>query len=183
MGGPTAISLWTDENAGRTGGSSGNDGDRKDRSGHAGSHPYVGTTMTNDRTPSPLRAHLQRARTAALACLVALAAVTPSAARAQGLTLPPPPSPGGIGYGRHALRPPRHDLRPPVLGADGSPIEVPDAALGEVPPDASLPSRSSSPLARHVNWCATRYRTYDRRTDSFVPRSGAARVRCDSPFR
>lgn len=124
------------------------------------------------RTGVPLRL--------AAALAVALpAVVAPSGA----LALDAVPGAGGIGYGRHALRPPRHDLRAPPRLPDGSVIDVPDAELGEVPPDRSLPARSSSPLARHVNWCATRYRSYDQGSDTFVPRAGAGRVRCDSPFR
>ena len=96
-------------------------------------------------------------------------------------------TPGGLGYGRHALMPPRHDLRAPPLMPDGSRVPVPDVELGDVPPDRSLPDRSlpgrpQSRAARHANWCRTRYRTYDGATDTFAPRPGV-RARCLSPFR
>ena len=93
------------------------------------------------------------------------------------------PDAGGIGYGRHALMPPRHDLRAPPLGADGRPIRVPEVELGEAASDRSLPVGPQSTTARHANWCRTRYRSYDGETDTFVPRAGAGRVACVSPFR
>ena len=108
--------------------------------------------------------------------LLAVLLVAPAAAQT-------PPNPAGLGYGRHALAPPRHDLRPPTLGADGAPIPFPEADLIEPERDCSLPQRAQSTAARHANWCRTRYRTYDARTDTFVPRAGAGRVRCRSPFR
>ena len=91
--------------------------------------------------------------------------------------------PGGIGYGRHALQPPRHDLRAPPLGADGRPIRLPEVDFGDVPPDRSAPTGPQSVATRHANWCRTRYRSYDGRTDTFVPGAGAPRVPCASPFR
>ena len=110
----------------------------------------------------------------AVSCLAALSlAAQPAFAEA----------PGAIGYGRHALRPPRHDLRSPPLGADGAPVRVPHVELGDVPPDRSLPRGPQSTTARHVNWCRARYRSYEARTDTFVPRPNAPRVRCASPFR
>ena len=33
----------------------------------------------------------------------------------------------------------------------------------------------------HANWCANRYRTYDPRSDTYVPRVGV-RARCNSPY-
>lgn len=93
------------------------------------------------------------------------------------------PDAGGIGYGRHALRPPRHDLRPPPLGPDGRPVAVPDAPLGNLSSDRSLAEGPQSIASRHANWCRTHYRSYDARTDTFVPRSGSGRVPCASPFR
>jgi hypothetical protein len=33
----------------------------------------------------------------------------------------------------------------------------------------------------HVQWCMNRYRTYDPRTDTYVPRIGV-RARCNSPY-
>ena len=91
-------------------------------------------------------------------------------------------TPGGLGYGRHALMPPRHDLRPPPLLPDGSRVPVPEIDLGDVPRDRSLPRGPQSTAARHANWCRTRYRSYDARTDTFALRAGV-RVRCASPFR
>jgi hypothetical protein len=41
-------------------------------------------------------------------------------------------------------------------------------------PGAGLP-------AAHVQWCMNRYRTYDVRTDTYVPRIGV-RARCSSPY-
>ena len=91
-------------------------------------------------------------------------------------------NPGGLGYGRHALMPPRHDLRPPPLGADGAPVRTPKVPLGDLPPDRSVTGGPQSTAARHANWCRTRYRSYDEATDSFAPRPGV-RARCASPFR
>lgn len=34
----------------------------------------------------------------------------------------------------------------------------------------------------HVQWCINRYRSYDPRTDTYVPRIGV-RARCNSPYR
>ena len=93
------------------------------------------------------------------------------------------PNPAGHGYGRHALAPPRHDLRPPRhLGPDGTPIPELDTDLRE-PALGERRYRPQSRASRHANWCRARYRSYDARTDTFVPRAGAARVSCDSPFR
>lgn len=33
----------------------------------------------------------------------------------------------------------------------------------------------------HVQWCINRYRSYDPRTDTYVPRIGV-RARCNSPY-
>ena len=119
-------------------------------------------------------AHRTRAVLCALLMVTSVAAAFPAAAQTG--------TPGGVGYGRHALMPPRHDLRPPPLGPDGALVTAPDVELGEVPPDRSLPSGPQSTVARHVNWCRTRHRSYDARTDT-VPRAGAGRVPCASPFR
>ena len=110
--------------------------------------------------------------TASLSSLFLAALLVPAAAEDV---------PGGIGYGRHALMPPRHDLRAPPLGADGAPLRAPEVRLGEVGHDRSLPAGPQSTAARHANWCRTRYRSYDPRTDTFVSRTG--RMRCTSPFR
>ena len=111
--------------------------------------------------------------------LAAFLASAAGAADAQTLS-----NPAGLGYGRHALAPPRHDPQPPRhLGTDGAPFPRPGVELGEPPRDASLPDRPQSRAARHANWCRVRYRSYDGRTDTFVPRPKAGRVRCASPFR
>ena len=93
------------------------------------------------------------------------------------------PHPAGLGYGRHALAPPRHDLRPPTLGADGAPIPMPEVELDRPERDRSLLERPQSTASRHANWCRTRYRSYDGRTDTFVPSANGGRARCRSPFR
>ena len=93
------------------------------------------------------------------------------------------PNRAGIGYGPHALRPPRHDLRAPHLAApNGEEMDMAVPAMRLRRGARRLPSRSSSRLARHVNWCRTRYRSYDARTDTFVPARNAARRACQSPF-
>lgn len=94
------------------------------------------------------------------------------------------PNRAGIGYGPLALRPPRHDLRAPRLAAPGG--EAIETVVPPMPPTRGArrsPARSSSRLARHVNWCRARYRSYDARTDTFVPATNAARRACRSPFR
>ena len=40
----------------------------------------------------------------------------------------------------------------------------------------------SAHMSAHVQWCINRYRSYDPRTDTYVPRIGV-RARCNSPYR
>ena len=93
-------------------------------------------------------------------------------------------NPAGPGYGRHALAPPRHELRPPRhRGADGAPVPSLETDLRPPARGQRLRGGLQSRSARHASWCRARYRSYDPRADTFVPRAGAAPVRCASPFR
>jgi hypothetical protein len=44
------------------------------------------------------------------------------------------------------------------------------------------PAPSVHGHSAHVQWCINRYRTYDPRTDTYIPRIGV-RARCNSPYR
>lgn len=44
------------------------------------------------------------------------------------------------------------------------------------------PAPSVHVPSAHVEWCSHRYRSYDPRTDTYVPRIGV-RARCNSPYR
>ncbi|HUE47510.1 MAG TPA: BA14K family protein [Aestuariivirgaceae bacterium] len=53
-------------------------------------------------------------------------------------------------------------------------ITVPSVALG-------LGGGSYGGSSAHVQWCLNRYRTYDPRTDTYIPRVGE-RAYCNSPY-
>lgn len=108
-----------------------------------------------------------------------------------------PIAPGvDVGYDLAQYGPPRGDWgrpryrRPPPAPYWGRPVyrRPPPGPLWGAPvyrPPIYRPPVYRPPVgnwSRHVNWCMSRYRSYDPRSDTYQP-YGGPRQRCISPFR